>query len=106
MNISDTLKLIGFEYVKDEFGVGRKVETVREVFCDSHSVTQTEFFSGQQSGLKPDLKFTVFVGDYDGETVIEFHDVRYSVYRTYSANMDYIELYVQKDIGVQNGNGD
>lgn len=101
MNISDVLKLISYEIVKDEYGVGRKTEVIRQVYCDVHSVTQSEFFSGQQSGLKPDLKFTVFSGDYENETVIEFHDVRYSVYRTYNANSDYIELYAQKEAGRQ-----
>lgn len=101
MNISDVLKLISYEIVKDEYGVGRKTEVSRQVYCDVHSVTQSEFFSGQQSGLKPDLKFTVFSGDYENETVIEFHNVRYSVYRTYNANSDYIELYAQKEAGRQ-----
>lgn len=104
MNISDVLNLISYEIVKDEYGVGRKTEVSRQVYCDVHSVTQTEFFAGQQSGLKPNLKFTIFSGDYNGETVLEFHDEKYTIYRTYNANSDYIELYGQKDIGVKNGN--
>lgn len=104
MNISDVLNLISSTWSNDEYGVPRKVETSRQVYCEAHSVTQTEFFAGSQAGLKPDLRFTVFNADYANEEILEFHGVRYSIYRTYSSNSDYIELYAQKEAGVLNGN--
>lgn len=103
MNISDVLNLISSTWTLDEYGVRRKTEISRQVYCEAHSVTQTEFFAGSQAGLKPDLRFTVFNADYANEEILEFHGVRYSIYRTYNANSDYIELYAQKAAGVSNG---
>ena len=48
--------------------------------------------------LQPELKFTVFFGDYENESVVEFQGNRYAVYRTYRAG-DYMELYVERKIG-------
>ena len=42
---------------------------------------------------------TMFVGDYNGERVIGFKGKKYSVYRTYLAKTDIIELYVERQGG-------
>ena len=67
-----------------------------------------EFFAAANTELQPELRFTVFFGDYAGESVVEFQGTRYAVYRTYRSG-DYMELYVERKIGVQHGtdsNGD
>ncbi len=63
------------------------------------SVSSSEFFAASQIGLSPEMRFTMFAGDYNGETVIDHNGVNYSVYRTYQSAPDVIELYCQREAG-------
>lgn len=76
-------------------------ETVRErrVFGQLSSVSASEFFAGGQNGLKPELRFVMFGPDYCGEKLIKFEGEIYSVYRTYMAKNDMIEIYTEKRAG-------
>ena len=69
-----------------------------EVFAEIQSVSSSEFFNASQIGLAPELRFTMFSGDYQGESVIEHDGQNYSVYRVYH-NGDSVELYCQRDAG-------
>lgn len=100
MDRSDVINLISSSWVKDENGVNRKTETSRQVFCNVRSVTQSEFYQAAQMGLKPEYRFVMFRYDYNGENIIEYNGVRYSVYRTYFAENDLLELTVQKAAGI------
>ncbi len=93
------LTLIKETPVKDNRAVWNVAETSREVMCKKHSVTRNEFFGGGRNGLNPEMMFTVFGGDYEGERKCEFEGKRYAIYRTYEADSDYIELYVQREGG-------
>ena len=106
MDASETIKLIKSTYEKNEYGVAQKREIARPVYVQVDSVTQSEFFQAGANGLKPEYRFTMFRYDYDNETIVEYNNERYSVYRTYIQRKDIIELYVTKDKGVQNGRND
>jgi SPP1 family predicted phage head-tail adaptor len=106
MDASETIKLIKITYEKNEYGVPQKKENPRQVYVQVDSVTQSEFFQAGANGLKPEYRFTMFRYDYDNETIVEYNNERYSVYRTYIQRKDIIELYVTKDKGVQNGRDD
>ena len=100
------ITLIRYERTQDAKGVWRSGEASRrEVFCNVQSVSRAEFFQGGQNGLKPEYVFTVFFGDYEGESIVEYGGTLYSVYRTYRARTDDLELYVQREVGV-NGTQD
>ena len=103
--MDDVIFLFSVERVKDGNGVERENRTSRQVFCKKQSVTRTEFFAGGRSGLNPAFVFTVFSGDYHGETLVEYDGRSYSIYRTYQPEDDYMELYVQRE-GGSNGKGD
>ena len=49
--------------------------------------------------MRPEYRFTVFFGDYAGEKTVIYNGVKYTVYRTYHARTDELEIYVQKDVG-------
>lgn len=100
MDRSDIIKLISSSWVKDANGVNRKTETSRQVFCNVRSVTQSEFYQAAQMGIKPEYRFIMFKYDYQNEMIIEYNGVRYSVYRTYFAEDDLIELNAQKAAGI------
>lgn len=98
--MDDVLVLISQTFEKDSYGVDKPSETSRKVFCKAKSVSRREFYDGGRNGLNPEFEFDIFLGDYNGETVCEFHGKRYAIYRTYiSANQDYIELYVERKGG-------
>ena len=99
--MDDVLTLLRYTLVKDAYGVQQK-GTPEEVpvYCKAESVTRSEFFNAGRSGLNPEFRFTMFAGDYSGETELMYRGKGYSVYRTYHVpGTDYIELYVERKGG-------
>lgn len=103
MDRSDVITLYADAISFDEYGVAVKTQTSREVFCKVDSVTRTEFFEAGRSGLNPEYRITMFFGDYEGETLVGYNGRMYSVYRTYQAKTDIIELYVERKGGTNRG---
>lgn len=103
--MDSVLKLISYTYTKDQFGVPEPHPASRTVYCKVQSVTRSEFFEGGRNGLNPELVFSVFAGDYNGETVCEHNDYSYGIYRVYRNDGDYVELYAERKGGV-NGKGE
>ena len=99
MDRSTTISLITETRTQDDYGVWRTSETKTDVFCQVNSVSRNEFFDGGRNGLNPEFVFTMFFGDYNGERTVEYNGKRYSVYRTYHARTDVLELYVERTGG-------
>lgn len=101
MDRSTVITLISDTRTQDDNGVWRDgARTSRDVFAQVDSVTRSEFFAGGQNGLKPEYRFTLFFGDYDGESELVYNGVTYSIYRSYYDRNDDVELYVEKKVGV------
>ena len=49
--------------------------------------------------MKPEFRIKMFEPDYNGEKTIEYKGEIYTVYRTFLAKNDMIELYVEKRAG-------
>lgn len=95
--MDDILYLLTAASEQNEYGVITETLKKRRVFCRTQSVSRAEFFDGGRNGLNPSFQFTIFAADYCGETVCEFHDQTYAVYRTYHVpGTDEIELYVER----------
>ena len=92
--------LISIVTVEDEIGNPIEQETLKEVYCTIESISQTEYLQVFLSGLKPQLKITMCWVDYSDETVVEYNEKRYSIYRTYLRNDERIELYLTEKAGV------
>jgi len=112
MDRSDIITLYKDTVTYDDYGVAVKTRTGRDVFCKVDSVTRSEFFEAGRNGLNPEYRITMFFGDYEGETLVGYNGKNYSVYRTYQAKTDIIELYVERRVGTDitlggegNGNG-
>lgn len=99
MDRSEIVTLIAVNVTKDDYGVPRKTETSRNVFAQVDSVTRAEFFDGGRNGLNPEYKVTMFFGDYEGEPIIMIKGSPFSIYRTYYARTDVIELYCERKGG-------
>ena len=100
MDKSSVIYLIAEAKTQDQNGVWRSSVTKRRVFCNVQSVSRTEFFEGGRNGLNPEYIFTMFFGDYNRERMLEYEGETYAVYRTYRARTDEIELYVERQGGV------
>lgn len=88
---------------QDELKQWQKTTRKREVFGQLSSVTANEFFAGGQNGIKPEFRIIMFEPDYYGEDSLEYEGKVYSIYRTYRAKNDMIELYCEKRAGDENG---
>jgi len=93
------ISLITEVKTQDTLGVYSTDYTYKQVFCNVSSVTASEFFDGGRSGLNPQYRMTMFCGDYNGESLLEYNNQTYSVYRTYLKGTDTIELYVERKGG-------
>ena len=82
----------------DKYGREVATETNKQVYCEVHSISQTEFYAASNTELNPEYRFNVFFGDYDGEDICEYNGQRYAIYRTYRSG-DIIELYAERKIG-------
>ena len=87
-------------YGEDEYGVKRSKEIDREVFAYISSVSANEFFEGGRNGLNPEIRVTIFDGDYHDEETLIWNGVAYRVYRTYRGT-DQIDLYAERRKGAE-----
>ena len=97
--MTDVITLISQEITLDDYGNEEATDIENTVFCEVASITQTEFYAAADTQLNPDFRFTVFFGDYNGEQIVIYNGMRYSIYRTYRPGDD-LELYVERKIGV------
>lgn len=94
----DVLILISQNITTDQYGREVVTESTRQVFCEVSSITQSEFYAAANAELQPEFRFSVFFGDYEGESIVEYQGARYAIYRTYRAD-DYMELYAERKAG-------
>ena len=99
MDRSTPIYLISTTYTEDAFGVLQPTTTKRLVYANVTSVSASEWFEGGRNGLNPEFRMTMFGPDYNGEEIVEYNGAQYSVYRTYKAKTDRLELYVEKRKG-------
>ena len=96
--MTDILTLVAQTISTDQYGNEVATEVEKQVFCEVDSITQTEFYQAADTELNPEYRFTIFFGDYDGQPIVIYNGVRYSIYRSYRTGDD-LELYVERKIG-------
>lgn len=100
MDRSEVITLVSESRRTDDLGIVRAYDsTERNVFANVQSVTGAEWFEGGRNGLNPELRFTLFKYDYDGEQILKYHGTVYQIYRTYERRTDELELYCEKRKG-------
>lgn len=102
---SDVVTLISESVSYDSYGIPTKTTTSRKVFCQVDSVTRSEFFEGGRNGLNPEYRVRMFYADYQGELLVGYKGLTYSIYRVYKGRSDIIELYIERKGGT-NGEED
>lgn len=103
MTLYRKIKLISQETTgEDSIGQSIITEKEREVLVEVQSVNSTEFYAGQQGGLSPEYRFRINAFGYKNEKVCEFNGIRYSIYKTYKSDNNYIDLYAEEERGTTN----
>ena len=100
MALPAEVHLISVTYRVDELAQRVPVEQSRTVLGYLGSISAAEYFEAGRSGLKPQLRVSMFAPDYQGETTGEVNGARYGVSRTYMASDDTIELYLERKAGI------
>lgn len=100
MNNAYQIKLLSKTYVTDDIGNRLENTIERVVFANVVSISAKEFFDGGQNGLKPDKKFIIRQFEYNAEDSLILNDEIYSVYRSYSRDDGFVELYTEKKVGL------
>lgn len=90
---------------KNAYGVYETTaEAERTILARMDDVNRSEFFAAGQVGMRAEFRFIVNPVEYEGETVCSWGGRRYAIYRTYHVpGTDDLELYVQREVGVQRG---
>lgn len=94
----------------DKYGNEIRESSERQVFCQIHGITRTEFYSAATANLRPEITARLSeAADYEGETLVRYNDVLYSVIRTYrdrgsmqqygGMSPNAIELVLERKIG-------
>ena len=104
MRIPEAIELITVTRTKDQDGIDQKTEKSKTVYGYVDSVSAAEFFEGGRNGLNPEIRVTMTVLDYSGQTILERGGERFGVYRTYRPNNGTVELYAERKGGTNGGN--
>lgn len=105
MDRSSVVYLIKETHTPDKYGVMQYTATKRKVFCQVISVSLSEWSDGARLGLNPEFRISMFSPEYHGEQVLEFEGKTYTIYRTYRAKNEILDLYVQRRQGDANITG-
>lgn len=104
MRIPEAIELITVTRTKDQDGIDQKTEKSKTVYGYVDSVSAAEFFEGGRNGLNPEIRVTMTILDYSGQTILVRGGARFGIYRTYKSGNGTIELYAERKGGT-NGNG-
>lgn len=116
--MDDVIILIGERITgHDEYGNEIIEATEHEVLCQVYGVTRNEFYSAAVANLHPEITVRLSdFEDYSGEKLVKFHDVLYSVVRTYRDSgsnhhgsgmpLNSIELTLERKVGNGIGGGE
>lgn len=94
---NDVLTLIAVKKTDyDSIGNPVKIETQRDILCDTRSVTRYEYFNYGTDERVPEIVATINACEYFGEKSCMFRGNRYAVIRTYEADRDLMELTLER----------
>lgn len=104
MRIPEAIELITVTRTKDQDGIDQKTEKSKIVYGYVDSVSAAEFFEGGRNGLNPEIRVTMTILDYSGQTILVRGGARFGIYRTYKSGNGTIELYAERKGGTNGGN--
>lgn len=94
-----TCQLIAQAVERDALGVGHAKQSRRKVFCNVFSMSAAAYYAAAASGVHPEAVLQVRKGEYEGERLVEFGGVVYSVERVNATSPDFVALTLVEKVG-------
>ena len=95
---NDVIFLGKQQIVTDKYKNQSKEYVFREVFAEVKSISQSEYYTAAQSGIKPAYKIVLAdYYDYDEEDTVKYGGILYHIVRTYRNGLQ-LEITVEKRI--------
>lgn len=99
ITFDDEVTLIKQKSTKvDKYGNLIIEEEKNIIMCNKISASRDEFYRASQNDLKVNFILTIHEFEYEGESLLEFNNKRYSIVRTYE-NGKLLELVIGDKIG-------
>jgi hypothetical protein len=98
-SLDDVCNLLSITTTKDELGQPIKVEKPFMVFCSKLSITRAEFNAAGMLGHKPEMMLIVDSDSFDQEKLLQYENTKYTIYKTFSRNDGFTELYCEVKSG-------
>jgi len=90
-------------YVKTKDSTGQMIPSGKPVESSCigtlKSVSQNEFFKAAQVGFQSEGVIEMNIADYNGQKTILIGGDKFTIYRTYAREDDWIELYYGERVG-------
>lgn len=99
MNQAEKISLVTIEYVQNDLGDWIEDRTETDVLARVESVSMSEFYQAGLQGFKPEFRFTIWMTEYSGQSLLTYKGKTYSIYRTFRREDGRIELYVNEKKG-------
>lgn len=84
---------------RDRLGQVTYTTTTNDLIAEEIPVARSEYFTAGQLGISSDVAFKVSQFDYNKETSLKYEGEYYRIYRTYTPDDNFIELYGSLAIG-------
>ncbi|HEL1946009.1 TPA: phage head closure protein [Streptococcus suis] len=62
------------------------------LLCRKKSITRSEFYQANQTGIRPSLVVDIHSFEYDNQELAEFEGKRYHILKTYPVDLETLEL--------------
>jgi SPP1 family predicted phage head-tail adaptor len=95
ISLDHVCNLITITTTKDELGQFIKTETSQQLFCAELSITRAEFNAAGQLGKKPSRVVIVDSDSYDDESLLEYNEIKYTIYKSFPRVDGLTELYCE-----------
>lgn len=96
--MNELVELIPVEETTERGNIRRNplYDKAREVYARMLSVGEREFYDSVQAGFELELKLEVWAWEYEGEKIVRYDGVEYSVVRVYRNKQRMAELSCEK----------
>src|SRR5688572_2315809 len=95
VSLDDVCSLISITVIQDELGQFVRSEKPYLVFCSKLSITRAEFSTAGMVGHKPEIMLVVDSDSYDDEKYVEYHNKKYSIYKSFQRVDGFTEIYCE-----------
>ena len=79
MRFDKVIKLVAVTYTADAIGQQVETKTKRTVYANEWSISSAERYEAGRNDLKPERRYQVRTSEYQGEQLMEFAGVEYSI---------------------------